>query len=1355
MESRNCVAAALALCVALCAGIAQSAGNARDAFAMEENTPRFAVRFDYAEYYCLNANAELRASGENATVARVMTGETESAELGIDIWGGKGAGDGGEFSGYINCPNVALRCRAGAIDGEISVRDSAGAIAGSGRGSVKMTGLSDGRYEFEAVGNSESWLLNGRESAHYRFVATGEFWVDLVPPEVTGGTTDIADCVFGCEVEIRATDALSGVDSILLKRPGHDEFERVGAARCAIRAHDENGLYEFCALDRVGNRSASRYARLDTIRPVGKLSANGAYCSGAFSYSATDSGSGVVRAEMRRPGGAWEECALGAVVPATAANGQYSFRACDAAGNVSDVKSIILDTVAPEGTLYSDGRAVPSGTHCSGTTLAFECGDAFGVKNCFCAKNGGNARAYASGSQICEDGEYVFYAVDNAGNRSEEYRAIVDKAPPEGAILDSDGAPLTSEFANADFSFAPSEPESGLLSVECRRPGRDAFEPYAPRAVISRAAPNGAYAFRATDLAGNMSEIYEIFLDSAAPRVEAFAGGAALSATGLANAGPIRFVATDSGSGVAKMRAKGPNESEFASVESPFERFEDGRYEVFCADAAGNVSDVRVAILDTVCPVGGFDVEGAAANRAFEYLATDSGSGVRLRQCLRPGSDAWEDVGPDECRITGGAPDGEYLFRSFDAAGNASEVSAMIRDTVGPTGAFVGPSGPIENNSIVLESDVEFVARDERSGVANAFFRRDSEPEYSVYAGAPLAETGKYLFYAADNAGNKSERYALILDFEMPTGVIQNASGEPILAPCANSDFLFAATDSFAGIARAEVLTPDASDWAEYELGSVVSRDAPNGAYRFRAFDLAGNCSEIVEITLDSVGPDCALRAGAERVASGARTNAAYVAFDCSDAASGIAAAYAKTPGAASYSDYAPGAALIEQGEYAFFCEDGAHNRSEEFVITLDNAPPTLSCSETEFFSDADSGFSVSAADNFPGVALYFRPESEAEYSLCADATATVLETDPRAKYFFYALDASGNATDPVWIRLCVEYPEATIETDAESNTVVISWLGPDIGQLNGLRYEKNTPIREEGAYSFVLTNAKNRSRSYEFEISHSYRVSEIVEPTCVERGYTAYECISCGQTYVADYVEPLGHDYVATVKEATCVDQGGTHWVCARCGDEYVADPVPPFGHSYEESVIAPTCEEKGCVRHVCSVCGYSYDTDVVPAVGHDFASEVKKKPTCVEPGLRVRVCRVCGLTEEIPIPATGHAYEISGERRENGARVREYKCKNCGAAREERIDADEASTANLVARLFAKYRKYMFQAFLATCGVWSAAMGAMLISAKRRDDRAKAARAVKNYVIGLIAIAGIMVACPFLVNGIASLVA
>ena len=63
----------------------------------------------------------------------------------------------------------------------------------------------------------------------------------------------------------------------------------------------------------------------------------------------------------------------------------------------------------------------------------------------------------------------------------------------------------------------------------------------------------------------------------------------------------------------------------------------------------------------------------------------------------------------------------------------------------------------------------------------------------------------------------------------------------------------------------------------------------------------------------------------------------------------------------------------------------------------------------------------------------------------------------------------------------------------------------------------------------------------------HSYE-AVVTEPTCTEGGYTTYTCSVCGDSYVADETDALGHDFV--------------DGICTRCGE---ADPNYAAPFTYE----------------------------------------------------------------------------------------------------------------------------------------------------------------------------------------------
>ena len=94
-----------------------------------------------------------------------------------------------------------------------------------------------------------------------------------------------------------------------------------------------------------------------------------------------------------------------------------------------------------------------------------------------------------------------------------------------------------------------------------------------------------------------------------------------------------------------------------------------------------------------------------------------------------------------------------------------------------------------------------------------------------------------------------------------------------------------------------------------------------------------------------------------------------------------------------------------------------------------------------------------------------------------------------------------------------------------------------------------------------------NEKETITVEAGHAHTYEAVVTPpTCTEQGYTTYTCSICGESYVDDYVDALGHDHVGTVTEPTCEEGGYTTYVCSRCGDSYVGDHTDPVDHAYED---------------------------------------------------------------------------------------------------------------------------------------------------------------------------------------------
>jgi len=200
-----------------------------------------------------------------------------------------------------------------------------------------------------------------------------------------------------------------------------------------------------------------------------------------------------------------------------------------------------------------------------------------------------------------------------------------------------------------------------------------------------------------------------------------------------------------------------------------------------------------------------------------------------------------------------------------------------------------------------------------------------------------------------------------------------------------------------------------------------------------------------------------------------------------------------------------------------------------------------------------------------------------------------------------------------------------------------------------------------------------------ETEHLHSY-VSEKVEATCTDDGYTIYTC-ACGDSYQGDQVKAMGHEYKQKTVEPTETKQGYTKHTCVYCGDSYkdnYTDPiplqteetvppvttvpeetipettapvetvhettepvetvpeetipettapqetVPTHIHSYTSKVTPPTCTEKGYTTYTCE-CGDSYTGDEVVKLPHDYEIE-EVEATDTSYGYNLYTCKACG---------------------------------------------------------------------------------------------------------------------------------
>lgn len=119
---------------------------------------------------------------------------------------------------------------------------------------------------------------------------------------------------------------------------------------------------------------------------------------------------------------------------------------------------------------------------------------------------------------------------------------------------------------------------------------------------------------------------------------------------------------------------------------------------------------------------------------------------------------------------------------------------------------------------------------------------------------------------------------------------------------------------------------------------------------------------------------------------------------------------------------------------------------------------------------------------------------------------------------------------------------------------------------------------------------------NYTDKIPHDYDKA-VTEPTCTEFGFTTYSCKNCDDEYVADYTDKIAHKYETVVTDATCLTMGYTTYTC-ECGDTYKADYKEPLGHTPSEWIVdVPATIEGSGSKHIeCTVCGETLQSAELP---------------------------------------------------------------------------------------------------------------------------------------------------------------
>ena len=603
----------------------------------------------------------------------------------------------------------------------------------------------------------------------------------------------------------------------------------------------DNGTIYFRATDAVGNVSAmTRYdvTNIDRVAPDAPVAAADITeaTNGNVTVTATVNETGAVLEYSLDGGTTWNVYTDGIVMEE---NGTVSFRATDAAGNVSDVTSLEvsnIDKIAPEApTAAADITEMTTGDVTVSATFS---NDSVTTEY---SLDGETWVAYPDGGIIMSvNGTVYFRGIDAAGNISDvvSYEVTnITVAGPEAPVVSADITEPTNTDVVVSAVFG-----SDVTSKQYSLDGKN-WKAYPANGVVME--ENGTVYFRGVNADGVYSDVvsYEVTnIDKVAPEQPVVIA----DITDATNKN-VTVSATFSDDS-AKTEYSLDGETWTAYPDGGVVMEENGTVYFRGIDAAGNISDVtsiEVANIDKEAP----QQPVASANITSETTGTVTVSAVfsndtALKEYSLDGT-TWQIY------TTGIVfeENGFVYFRATDAVGNVSEVTSFEVSNI----IVIGPEKPVVSADITTPTNGNVtVSATFGSDTVTQQYSLDGTTWQIYTAGIVFEENGLIYFRGLNEEGNPSD----VVSYEV-SNIDKVAPVKPVasadITKTTNKNVIVSAQYSADTVTQQYSL--DGTTWQAYTTGIVF---AENGAVYFRSIDAAGNISEVTnyEVTnIDKIAP--------------------------------------------------------------------------------------------------------------------------------------------------------------------------------------------------------------------------------------------------------------------------------------------------------------------------------------------------------------------------------------------------------------------------------------------------------------------------------------------------------------------
>ena len=435
-----------------------------------------------------------------------------------------------------------------------------------------------------------------------------------------------------------------------------------------------------------------------------------------------------------------------------------------------------VDKTAPSYTLKAGGSSISSGSY-TNKQIVYTASDAnFNYIRYY--KPGASAyasyysTAYTVAATSANNGWWYFYAVDDKGTSNSTVSVYLDTVIPTGKVTNASGSTISNGgYANSAIKYTASDTGSGISYLQYKKPGSSSWATYTSGTAVTG---TGWHTWRAVDRAGNISAEYKVYYDAGVPTGTLYGGTSIKSSGSYTNASYVRYVASDSYSGIAYCYVRMPGSSYYTSYTNGSQLTTEGTYYFKSVDKSNNTSSIVSITLDRTPATGtlyaGSSVVKSGTVTSASYIRYVPSDNIALgtSYVMKPGTSSYTTYASG----TQFTEEGLYRFYTYDAAQNRSEIYEITINRDVPSAQLFVDDNTINNGGYTNGAHIKF-----ESDAAKCFVKLpDSDTFVEYLSGAEYYKEGKYTFYGISESSVSTGYYTIVIDRTIKTVDISNVT---------------------------------------------------------------------------------------------------------------------------------------------------------------------------------------------------------------------------------------------------------------------------------------------------------------------------------------------------------------------------------------------------------------------------------------------------------------------------------------------------------------------------------------------------------------------------------------------------